>query len=446
MAIHSSPTSNASERGLLQRWLRGAWLGWIALVVLLLVMTQVVKPRVSQFMDYWYSMPAGSAYAQKAAELHQLRQQQVIQRAWMVGAAPVVLLFLMPLLLTVFTRKEEQEEDIPQSKSEAGINYTPDVKKLNPAEQMMIRKAEQTVIRSAEQTLARGTVALAGSSAQSSLEGDGALYIGQGGRYRIDRLLASGGMGSVHKGYDKTLQREVAIKELDVNLSSDQEQTNRFRQEALSLAGLAHPHIVPVYDLVEDNNRFWIVMELLAGGDLEDRIETNRPTAKVAANIIRAVAEGLAFAHNKGIIHRDIKPMNILFSADGIPKLVDFGIAKLVQSQQSVVHTREGLSLGSPTYMSPEQVKGKKDIDKRADIYALGVTFYKILVGEAPFTGDSEEVMRQHMFETSPPPSESNKLISGELDAIVMKMLAKNPDDRYQSLEDFIIALDSLRA
>jgi serine/threonine protein kinase len=165
----------------------------------------------------------------------------------------------------------------------------------------------------------------------------------------------------------------------------------------------------------------------------------------VATNIIRAVAEGLAFAHNKGIVHRDIKPMNILFNVDGIPKLVDFGIAKLVQSQQSVVHTREGLSLGSPTYMSPEQVKGKKDIDKRADIYALGVTFYKMLVGEAPFTGDAEEVMRQHMFETPVSPRVSNHAVSLELEAIVIKMLAKNPADRHQSLEEFISALDAIK-
>lgn len=435
-------TASSSIRpGLLVRWLRGAWLGWIALVLLLLAMTQVVKPRVSQFMDHWYSLPAGSAYAQQAADLRQIREQQIVQRAWMVGAAPVAVLFLLPLLFAFFSRNEEQEEGFAEPKD--GINYTPDTVKLSPTEQTIIRSAEQTVIRQAGVPV--GTMP-AGNSARSSLEGEGALYIGQGQRYRIDRLLASGGMGSVHKGYDKTLQREVALKELDVNLAQDQEQSDRFRQEALALAGLAHPHIVPVYDLVEDNKRFWIVMELLSGGDLEDRIEKNRPNIKVATNIMRAVAEGLAFAHNKGIIHRDIKPMNILFNSDGIPKLVDFGIAKLVQSQKSVVNTREGLSMGSPTYMSPEMVKGKKDIDKRADIYALGITFYKILTGEVPYTGDPEEVMRQHLFEEPLSPRELNDAISDELNAIVLKMLAKNADDRYQSLEEFVTALDSLRS
>jgi serine/threonine-protein kinase len=126
--------------------------------------------------------------------------------------------------------------------------------------------------------------------------------------------------------------------------------------------------------------------------------------------------------------------------------LVDFGIAKLVQAQKSVVQTQEGLSLGSPTYMSPEQVKGKKDVDKRVDIYALGITFYKMLVGDAPFTGDAEDVMRQHMFETPTPPSELNNMVGVDLNVIVLKMLEKNPADRYQSLEEFITALDSRQA
>ena len=432
-----------ARHGLLVRWLRGAWLGWVALVLLLLVMTQVVKPRVGEFMDYWYSVPADSAFVEQAAALRQTREQQAIQSAWITGAAPVALLFLMQLLVAVFARGEELDEEDGEEEASVVIQPEPVVKKPNPADRTVIRQSVQPTVSPPVAPVASSVPA--DDSLQLSLEGDGALYIGQGGRYRIDRLLASGGMGSGHKADDTTLQRDDAIKELDVSLAQDQEQSDRFRQEALALAGLAHPHIVPVYDLVEDNQRFWIVMELLSGGDLEDRIEKNPPTVKVATNIIRAVAEGLAFAHNKGIVHRDIKPMNILFNVDGIPKLVDFGIAKLVQSQQSVVHTREGLSLGSPTYMSPEQVKGKKDIDKRADIYALGVTFYKMLVGEAPFTGDAEEVMRQHMFETPVSPRVSNHAVSLELEAIVIKMLAKNPADRHQSLEEFISALDAIK-
>jgi hypothetical protein len=427
------------QQGFMARWLRDAWLGWLALVLLPVIMLLVVKPHVSQFMDYWYVLPAGATGAEELSVLRQLREQAVIQHAWLIGAAPVIALLVLQLLLTLFSRPDKKQ--VNGVEVDENITYQSADKKNNAAERTVIREIDPTL---ALQSFADKPQVVAQHTA-ISLDGDGALYIGQGGRYRIDRLLASGGMGSVHKGFDKTLQRVVAIKELDISLAQDHEQSERFRQEALALAGLAHPHIVPVYDLVEDNNRFWIVMELLSGGDLEDRIERKRPTTKMATSIIRAVAEGLAFAHNKGIVHRDIKPMNILFTEDDIPKLVDFGIAKLVQSQKSVVHTRDGLSLGSPTYMSPEQIKGKKNVDKRADIYALGITFYKILVGEAPFTGDPEEVMRQHMFEMPPHPKTLNETVNDSLNDIVLKMLAKDPDERFQSLEEFIAVLDEVK-
>lgn len=415
-----SLAASSINASVLVRWLRATWLGWIALALLLLLMSLVVKPRVELFLDYWYSLPADSAYFQSAENLRALRQEQIIHRAWIIGATPVALLFFMQTLLVFFDRYKNEKS-----------------KSLDVSDQTIMRDAEKTQMRHVGEALAGGTVL-------SSLDGDGALYIGPGGRYRVDRLLASGGMGSVHEGYDKTLQRKVAIKELDINLSQDEEQQYRFRQEALALADLAHPYIVPVYDLLEENNHFWIVMELLSGGDLEARIEKNRLTSQESVAIIRAVAEGLAFAHNKGVIHRDIKPMNILFNADGVPKLVDFGIAKLVQSQQSVVLTREGLSLGSPTYMSPEQAAGSKHIDKRADIYALGITFYKMLVGEAPFTGEIAEVMAQHITQVPCEPKAINASVSDDINAIVLKMLEKSPDNRYQSLEAFIVALDQI--
>lgn len=272
------------------------------------------------------------------------------------------------------------------------------------------------------------------------------MHIGQGGRYRIDRLIAGGGMGLVHQGYDRTLHRVVAIKELNVNQTTDAEQAERFRQEARALAGMVHSNIVPVYDLLEDRNRFWIVMELLSGGDLDQYIQTNAADVAEAVRVIRAVAEGLAYAHGKGIVHRDIKPMNILFNSDRVPKLVDFGIAKLVQVQQSTIMTQEGMSLGSPTYMSPEQAIGSKDIDARADIYALGVTFYKLLTGQPPFTGDAQEVMLQHLNATPPALQALNPAVDAALEAVVLKMMAKQREARYQSMEDVIKALDGLKA
>lgn len=425
-------SSSPKGQGFLVRFLRDAWLAWVLLALLPVVMLLVVQPQVSQFMDYWYTLPAGAMGAEELSALRVLREQAVMRNAWLIGFAPVLTLLVLQLLLTLLSRFRKSGKDQLASASNTLSEQTA-MRTIEPTQalQSFTERPRQHIVPPTD----------------TKLKDDGALYIGQGGRYRIDRLLASGGMGSVHKGYDKTLQRDVAVKELDISLAQDHDQSGRFRQEAQALASLAHSHIVPVYDLVEDRERFWIVMELLSGGDLEKRIEKNRPDIKTATSIIRAVAEGLAFAHNKGIVHRDVKPMNILFTEDNIPKLVDFGIAKLAQSQKSVVHTQEGMSLGSPTYMSPEQIRGKKAaIDKRADIYALGVTFYKLLLGEAPFTGDPEEVMRQHLFEEPQHPKTVDARISDALDEIVLKMMAKNPDERFQSLEEFIAVLDELNA
>ncbi len=419
------------------RWLVGAWPLWLMALVLLSGLFGVIQPRLAAFVDAWYSVPADSLMAETAGQLHTARLQLWWQQIQMIAAAPLGLL----LLLALFgARRSGKEEDLPNTLADLPVSSTGLDKTI--AYDAPRHDAETTQVRdttaaksSADRTLIRNT----------ALDTQNALLIGPNGRYRVERLLASGGMGSVHMGFDQVLQRKVAIKELDVALSGDEEQTGRFRQEALALAGLAHPYIVPVYDLIEDDNRFWIVMELLPGGDLDQRIANNPPNVKTAINIIKAIAEGLAFAHNKGIVHRDIKPMNILFNSDGIPKLVDFGIAKLVQSQQSVVQTRDGLSLGSPTYMSPEQAEGKKDVDARADIYALGITFYKVLTGAVPFTGDVGDVLRQQITAVPRPPREINPQISPELEVIVLKMLEKKPVDRFQTLEDFAVALDAVK-
>jgi serine/threonine-protein kinase len=161
--------------------------------------------------------------------------------------------------------------------------------------------------------------------------------------------------------------------------------------------------------------------------------------------IIRAVAKGLEYAHNKNFIHRDVKPMNILFNADYVPKLVDFGIVKERGSAQAA-KTMAGLALGSPPYMSPEQATGQADIDRRSDIYSLGITFYKMLTGTVPFTGEVTAVMRQHITQTPQAPREINPAISEQLNQIVLKMIAKEREARYQTAAEFIADLDQYRA
>ncbi|MCC7517407.1 MAG: serine/threonine protein kinase [Pseudomonadales bacterium] len=450
--VKTAPPQPAAAKGFLFRWVAGSWPAWILLVAVLVVITGYVAPHLKAFVAYWYALPEGSALAQRAAALGTAREQEVMQQFWLVGLVPVCFLLLWQLLVTLFSRSPDK----------AVVDQTAITQPIPPPAKSAVKDADQTIVRytgasdsaptkpvAAKPAPAQSVTAMSNESLVSldellGMDG-GVSYIGANRRYRIDRFLASGGMGSVHKGFDTLLQRDVAIKELDVNVSQDPQQTERFHQEALALAGLTHPHIVQIYDLVIENNRFWMVMELLPGGDLDRYLEDKKPSVKVATNIIRAVAEGLAFAHNKGIIHRDIKPMNILFNADGIPKLVDFGIAKLVQSTQSNVHTSDGLSLGSPTYMSPEQAAGSKQVDKRTDIYALGITFYKMLTGDAPFTGDVAAVMAQHITQAPQPPVAHNAAISELLNNIVLKMLAKKPEDRFQSLEEFIAALDALR-
>lgn len=264
-------------------------------------------------------------------------------------------------------------------------------------------------------------------------------YVGANRRYRLERAMGSGGMGVVHAAYDTVLKRPVALKQLFAHLVQDDEQTERFRQEALALASLSHPHIVTVYDLLEDSGHFWIVMELLVGGSLAGKI-AEAPKMEVDESVAAAcrVAAALGFAHDNGIIHRDVKPPNILFTADGTPKLTDFGNAKLADS---IVHTQEGVMLGSPAYMSPEQVTGHP-LDHRTDIYSLGVSLYQMLTGRVPFEGDMRAVLAQHVNQLPRPPRELDPSIPQALEAAVLTMLSKKPEKRFHDAASVISALN----
>lgn len=262
-------------------------------------------------------------------------------------------------------------------------------------------------------------------------------YIGANQRYRIDRALASGGSGVVYQAEDMVLGRKVALKELLEDLAMDEAQTERFKVEAKALALLSHPRILPVYDMLEENGRFWLVMELLTAGTLKDRIEKSGSLKSIESiEIVKGIASGLGFAHEKGFVHRDIKPENILFADDGSYRITDFGIAK---HHSTTIKTAHGLVLGSPAYMSPEQAAGE-DIDSRSDIYSLGITMYQMVTGELPFQGDTGAVMAQHITQAAEPPSSRNDAIGEGVDSIILKMLEKKPGDRYQSMQELIDA------
>jgi eukaryotic-like serine/threonine-protein kinase len=255
-------------------------------------------------------------------------------------------------------------------------------------------------------------------------------------RYELGEILGFGGMSEVHLARDLRLHRDVAIKVLRADLARDPSFYLRFRREAQNAAALNHPAIVAVYDTGEAETGNgplpYIVMEYVDGVTLRDIVHTEGPMpAKRAIEVIADACQALNFSHQHGIIHRDVKPANIMISKTGAVKVMDFGIARALADANSVTQT--AAVIGTAQYLSPEQARGEK-VDARSDVYSLGCVLYEILTGEPPFVGDSPvAVAYQHVREDPVPPSQRHKDIAPELDAVVLKALAKNPDNRYQS-------------
>ncbi|KKK64448.1 hypothetical protein LCGC14_2984110, partial [marine sediment metagenome] len=259
-------------------------------------------------------------------------------------------------------------------------------------------------------------------------------------RYTIKKTLGKGAMGVVSLATDNVLERDVAIKELHASLSHDTDLMHRFRREAKVLAKMAHPGVVQIFDFVEDGDAVWIVMEFVKGMELADYLKERGPlSVKEAAPLGIQLAEALAYTHSLDIIHRDFKPANVLLSETGALKIMDFGLAKLVQSAQ---HTMAGTILGTPSYMSPEQAEGKT-ADARSDIYALGIVLYKMVTGKVPFTGDLASVLAQHISKPPVPLRQINPSIPESFDELILSMLEKKPAKRVQDMAD---EAESLRA
>ncbi len=255
-------------------------------------------------------------------------------------------------------------------------------------------------------------------------------------RYELGEILGFGGMSEVHLARDLRLHRDVAIKVLRADLARDPSFYLRFRREAQNAAALNHPAIVAVYDTGEAETATgplpYIVMEYVDGVTLRDIVHTEGPMpSKRAIEVIADACQALNFSHQHGIIHRDVKPANIMISKTGAVKVMDFGIARALADANSVTQT--AAVIGTAQYLSPEQARGEK-VDARSDVYSLGCVLYEILTGEPPFVGDSPvAVAYQHVREDPVPPSQRHNDISPDLDAVVLKALAKNPDNRYQS-------------
>ncbi|HKA69772.1 MAG TPA: Stk1 family PASTA domain-containing Ser/Thr kinase [Actinomycetes bacterium] len=261
-----------------------------------------------------------------------------------------------------------------------------------------------------------------------------------GGRYELGGVLGRGGMAEVHLARDIRLGRNVAVKMLRADLASDATFQARFRREAQSAASLNHPAIVAVYDTGEDvingTSLPYIVMEYVEGSTLRDLLQSGRRLLpERALEITAGVLQALEYSHRNGIVHRDIKPGNVMLTRSGAVKVMDFGIARSV-ADAGVTMTATSAVIGTAQYLSPEQAKGEQ-VDARSDLYSTGCLLYELLTGRPPFVGDSPvSVAYQHVREEARPPSYYDDEVSPDLDTVVMKALAKDPDDRYQTADE----------
>src|SRR5437764_1693906 len=253
------------------------------------------------------------------------------------------------------------------------------------------------------------------------------------GRYRIVRKLGTGGMANVYLAEDEVLGRRVAIKILNDRHAGDDQFVERFRREAKNAASLSQQNIVSIYDRGEAEGTYYIAMEYLDGRSLKELILARGPAPmSVAVDYARQILSALRFAHRNGIVHRDIKPHNVLVDPEGHVKVTDFGIARAGASQM----TEEGSIIGTAQYLSPEQARGTQ-VDQRSDLYSLGIVLYEMLTGEVPFTGDSPvEIAMKHLSATPPPLRAKRPDIPSSLEMVVLRALAKDPAARYQTADE----------
>ena len=266
-------------------------------------------------------------------------------------------------------------------------------------------------------------------------------------RYELGDTLGYGGMSEVHRGVDKRLGRDVAVKVLRADLARDPQFQLRFSREAQNAAALNHPAIVAVYDTGKEESEFgplpYIVMEYVDGQTLREIVKTQGPMSEQQViEVMADVCAALDFSHRHSIIHRDVKPANIMINRVGAVKVMDFGIARALGEGQNVTQT--AAVIGTAQYLSPEQARGEA-VDARSDVYATGCVIFELLTGHPPFVGDNPvSVAYQHVREDPRAPSESNPDVTPDVDAVVLKALSKNPANRYQSAGE--MRADLLRA
>ena len=260
------------------------------------------------------------------------------------------------------------------------------------------------------------------------------------GKYRVERMVGKGGMGAVFLAHDLTLEREVAIKVLPPDISMDEHIVKRFQQEAKTAAKLDHTNIIPIYRVESEGGLNYFIMKYIAGTSLEDVLDQKQPLNNdYIQRVLWEAACALGHAHQRGVVHRDVKPANIMFDHDGRVMLTDFGISKALQAASGFTGT--GMIIGTPHYMAPEQAKGAT-VDGRADQYSLGVVGYRMITGELPYTGDSvHTILYKHIFKEVPRAASKRGDTPAFLTTAISRALSKEPDQRFPTMEDFATAV-----
>src|SRR6266446_2262400 len=320
----------------------------------------------------------------------------------------------------------------------------------------LLRRKVEALLASHQRAGSFIEIPAAGIATRIIENGQADLLVGQTiGHYKISKRIGAGGMGDVYLATDIAAGRKAALKLLPVRFTGDAERLKRFQQEAQAVVGLNHPNILTVYEIGEDHSTHYIASELIEGETLRQRLVRGRMELSEAVDVAIQVASALAAAHDAGIVHRDIKPENIMLRPDGYVKVLDFGIAKLAEQEMPVtlaeeeavllVETNLGSILGTVRYMSPEQARGAP-VDKRTDIWSLGVVLYEMVTGHAPFTGDTPGEVMSSILEREPPPLRSYVAHTpAEFQQIISKTLRKERDERYHSAPELLEALKDLR-
>jgi len=259
------------------------------------------------------------------------------------------------------------------------------------------------------------------------------------GPYRIIEQLGQGGMATVFKAYHASLDRYVTLKVLHPAFREDQTFTSRFQREARVVARLEHPNIVPIYDYSEYESRPFLVMKYIEGDTLKARLNQGPLTSEEIEQVVNSVGSALAYAHKQGILHRDVKPSNVMIAKDGTMYLADFGLARIADAGESTMSSDS--IMGTPQYISPEQAMGVKDLDAGTDIYSFGVMLYEMVVGQVPFSADTPfSIIHDHIYTPLPLPTKVNPKVPEPVQRVLLKALAKNRLDRYTSTEELMTA------